>query len=442
MNDDDDGGHRPVLPDLSNPQPSVRPEAEAEHFDLSAPQPSVLRPEVGVDRTQPGSPESMKDLNADGVDGHDMEMGIVGNLFSAVASRAPVVDRVDGARHAWHASGSGRNWTDREGQHRKQIMGKGRIVQRASDSRTDDPVVPKAATARETSRPRLAFDGERGSTTCVTGPPIAHDCEYPGRGGFCDPAFLRRDAGNDEQIDKAHDLDLRDIARLYDVVERSDARESHSYVLSLISSLGGDSRRYHRVRARAARAIVSEVYSPPRVSDLARRMPRYGLAPGFALDLTTTDDNGVPWDFTKKSHRDRAEALLEEQRPMLLIGSPVCTAFSSWQFINGPKRPADIVAEEKRVGRIHVDWCMRLYAKQMDRGGYFLHEHPSIATSWDLDSVKGMLARSGVGRIVADQCQHGQETEAGHPIKKPTGFMSNSADLMQSLDKRCLGKRG
>ena len=76
-------------------------------------------------------------------------------------------------------------------------------------------------------------------------------------------------------------------------------------------------------------------------------MPRYGLAPGFALDFTTTDDKGIPWDFTKKSHRDRAEALLDEQRPMLLIGSPVCTPFSTWQFINDGKRPADIVAEEK-----------------------------------------------------------------------------------------------
>ena len=171
-------------------------------------------------------------------------------------------------------------------------------------------------------------------------------------------------------------------------------------------------------------------------------MPRYGLAPGLALDLTTNDDRGIPWDFTKKSHRDRAEALLDEQRPIIIIGSPVCTAFSQWQFLNDPKRPADIVAEEKRVGKMHVDWCMKLYARQMSRGGYFLHEHPAGATSWELQSVKELLYQEGVERIVADQCQHGQETEAGDPLKKPTGFMSNSPELLSSLNKRCLGKGG
>ena len=58
-----------------------------------------------------------------------------------------------------------------------------------------------------------------------------------------------------------------------------------------MSSLGGDARKFQRERARTARAIVSELYSPPRVTELIRRMLKYGLTAGFALDLTTTDDD-------------------------------------------------------------------------------------------------------------------------------------------------------
>ena len=39
---------------------------------------------------------------------------------------------------------------------------------------------------------------------------------------------------------------------------------------------------------------VSEMYSPPRVAEAARRLRHLGIAPGFSLDLTTTDENGIP----------------------------------------------------------------------------------------------------------------------------------------------------
>ena len=117
-------------------------------------------------------------------------------------------------------------------------------------------------------------------------------------------------------------------------------------MLHIVNSLGGNSKRYHRERARRARAIVSEVYSAPRVGKMAKRLPRYGLEPGIALDMTQHDDSGVKWDFRIKSHRDRAEQLLEQQKPLLLIGSPPCTPFSQWQHINRLKRDPAIVQRD------------------------------------------------------------------------------------------------
>ena len=66
----------------------------------------------------------------------------------------------------------------------------------------------------------------------------------------------------------------RVIVKLYEVEMRSTARRHQSEILATVAALGGDHRRYRRVRAQAARAIISELYSPPRVGALGGRLPR------------------------------------------------------------------------------------------------------------------------------------------------------------------------
>ena len=77
-----------------------------------------------------------------------------------------------------------------------------------------------------------------------------------------------------------------------------------------------------------------------------------------------------------------------------------------------------------------------------DRGAYFLHEHPNSATSWKEACILPVLKLNGVQRITADQCQLGQEDEEGNPIRKPTGFMSNSPEMLVQLHRRCFGRNG
>ena len=138
--------------------------------------------------------------------------------------------------------------------------------------------------------------------------------------------------------------------------------------------LGGDARSYRRERARKSRAIVAEFYSPPRISALAKDLPSYGIAPGLALDLTVPDENGEPWDFSRPSMRAKAERLLDAQAPTLLVGSPMCTAFSTWQFINNKKRdPPNIVEAEKEAELAHLAWMCKLYINQAKVDRLFLH---------------------------------------------------------------------
>ena len=54
----------------------------------------------------------------------------------------------------------------------------------------------------------------------------------------------------------------------------------------------------------------------------------YGCAPGLAFDLTTVDtDDGQPWDLSRPDRRAKAERMLDEQKPDVLIGSPFCSRF-------------------------------------------------------------------------------------------------------------------
>ena len=171
-------------------------------------------------------------------------------------------------------------------------------------------------------------------------------------------------------------------------------------------------------------------------------MSRLGITPGLALDLTTHDDTGRPWDFNDAAQRTKAERMLDEQRPLLLVGSPMCIAFSNIQNLNKAKRDPRIVQAEFDKARVHLQWCCHLYRKQVDRGGYFLHEHPAGATSWKQPEVQEIMEIPSVRRIVADQCQLGQQTDQGEPLRKPTGFMSNSQCLLRALNRRCFGKGG
>ena len=80
-------------------------------------------------------------------------------------------------------------------------------------------------------------------------------------------------------------------------------------------------------------------------------------------------------------------------------------------------------------------FCCELYKLQAEANRCFLHEHPANATSWQLSEVRGMLESNGVQRVVGDQCQYGQETGEGSPVKKPIGWLSKSPEILKELQK-------
>ena len=220
----------------------------------------------------------------------------------------------------------------------------------------------------------------------------------------------------------------------------------------LIGQMGGTSRKHRRETNNAARRMVSEIYSPPRVTQRIRDARVKHVMPGFAYDLTVLDpDDGQPWDFSLASKREKARAKVREQKPYVLIGSPMCTHFSTWQRLNEAKsRDVQAMRRAKAEATVHIDFVASLYEEQIAAGRYFLHEHPLYASSWTVPSMAKILQQPGVVRVHADQCQFGAEIKHGEQhksrpqikIKKPTGFMTNAPRLAKALEIQCSGRGG
>ena len=177
---------------------------------------------------------------------------------------------------------------------------------------------------------------------------------------------------------------------------------------------------------------LTEVYSPERVLKEAKK---YGLSAGLAMDLLTG------YDFNKPEDRKRAEQHLDQDHPLLVVGSPMCTMFSTLQALT---RWTPVKEEMYQQSVAHMEWTCRLYEKQIEAGRIFLHEQPAGATSWKLGCVKRLASRDDVYLVTADQCMYGQvardrKGRVEGAARKRTKFMTNSWWLAQELCRRCDG---
>ena len=101
------------------------------------------------------------------------------------------------------------------------------------------------------------------------------------------------------------------------------------------------------------------------------------------MDLTTCDENGRPWDFDDPRQRAQTRERLRRDKPLVLIGSPMCTAFCRLQIINFARMHPDRVRAILSRARMHLNFVCSLYEEQVCEGRHFIHEHPAAATSWE-----------------------------------------------------------
>ena len=71
------------------------------------------------------------------------------------------------------------------------------------------------------------------------------------------------------------EMPLEKLIAMMDQTQAQETRVAEAEVLSLVRSLGGNVHSYKKERAKALRNIVSEIYSPPRVTAIAKMCPSF-----------------------------------------------------------------------------------------------------------------------------------------------------------------------
>ena len=130
--------------------------------------------------------------------------------------------------------------------------------------------------------------------------------------------------------------------------------------------------------------------------------------------------------------------MVVRDRPFMLIGSPPCTAFSVLQGLNNHKRDQSVVAKELADACAHVAFCFELYEIQRKAGRFFMHEHPSPASSWSRPEVLQMLLRQDVEPIEVDMCSFGMTASDEHGeafVRKRTKILTNSVEVARRVEK-------
>jgi hypothetical protein len=153
--------------------------------------------------------------------------------------------------------------------------------------------------------------------------------------------------------------------------------------------------------------------------------------------------DGKSWDFLKAADRAKARKLISQEKPYIVIGSPPCTGFCSFNERLNYKRMSG--AEEQRrktEANVLLDFALEVYEHQLRYGRHFLHEHPASATSWAVPRMTELRKRKGVSEVVGHLCQYGLTTRSGSgqaPALKPTRFLSSAEEVLKHLGKRCDG---
>ena len=152
-------------------------------------------------------------------------------------------------------------------------------------------------------------------------------------------------------------------------------------------------------------------------------------------------------DLTRTTVQEQTRVSIAKEDPMILIGAPPCTVFSPMQNINQKHQQGPTWEQKYQEGCDMLQFASQCYWDQIERGMFFLHEHPATASSWNMECIAEIAAHPGVYTVVCDMCRWGMKVRDEIPddptqpylIKKPTKWMTNCRQLADLLSLRCEG---
>ena len=101
----------------------------------------------------------------------------------------------------------------------------------------------------------------------------------------------------------------------------------------------------------------------------------------WALDLTTLDEEGNPWDFSLPRQRKKALELLKKDKLLFLVACPMCGPFSSINDLNYGKMSEEEIRKKLQDAMMHMRFALSLCLIQVADGRMFMFEHPAGASS-------------------------------------------------------------
>ena len=140
--------------------------------------------------------------------------------------------------------------------------------------------------------------------------------------------------------------------------------------------------------------------------------------------------------------RKRLWDKLRKDKPLLVIGSPMCTDWSSMMCLNWPKMKEEEIAARMKAARMHLKFCTQVYRYQADSSRHVLHEHPSAARSWKEPTMKKLTRMQDNMVAKADRCQYGRlvEDAPGKALaKKPNNFSLHCATAKENVRRSAIG---
>ena len=88
---------------------------------------------------------------------------------------------------------------------------------------------------------------------------------------------------------------VAELKRKTSLVHGELVEKEQDIMASALAVLGAHPRPFRREKKQAVIRLVSEIYPPPRVTEMSKHMSNHDLTPGLALDLPAADpDDGKP----------------------------------------------------------------------------------------------------------------------------------------------------
>ena len=154
-------------------------------------------------------------------------------------------------------------------------------------------------------------------------------------------------------------------------------------------------------------------------------MPELHLAPGQTFDLRA-DRNGRSWNFLLTADRAEARRVIQEAEPYIVIGSPPCTSFCSFnRRLNYRRMDPDRVRRLIHEGNVLLKFAIEIYEFQLAAGRHFLHEHLASACSWQVPRMAALRGHSA--SVSIRRCDTGSRWQAN---------ASSEADTLPELRTR------